>query len=95
MPIAMDQDGIDVLVSGSQKAFQIPTGLSFIALSEQAWKANETSKCPRYYLNVKKREANKRPNLFSSSVALIRALLVVLEDMTEKVSIVALVEATL
>src|SRR3990172_8780309 len=52
--IPMDKWGIDALVSGSQKAFMLPPGLAFIALSEKAWKAAEKSKCPRFYFDLKK-----------------------------------------
>ncbi|MEZ4871463.1 MAG: aminotransferase class V-fold PLP-dependent enzyme [Bdellovibrionales bacterium] len=34
----MDDWKIDVVVAGSQKAFMLPTGLSFVCLSEKAWK---------------------------------------------------------
>ena len=33
----MDEWGIDVMVTGSQKAFMLPAGLTFIAASERAW----------------------------------------------------------
>lgn len=33
----MDEWGIDVLITGSQKGFMSPPGISFIALSERAW----------------------------------------------------------
>src|SRR4051812_37336642 len=36
-PMPMDAWGIDCLVGGSQKAFMLPTGLSFIAFSQRAW----------------------------------------------------------
>ncbi|MCX7705699.1 MAG: alanine--glyoxylate aminotransferase family protein, partial [bacterium] len=45
---------IDVLVSGSQKALSLPPGLSFISVSEKAWKKINGSKLPKYYLDLKK-----------------------------------------
>lgn len=82
MPLPMDEWGLDVVVAGSQKAFALPTGLSFIALSERAWEANKTARCPRFYLDVKKeKEANdKGQTHFSSSVLLVRALQAVLRE---------------
>jgi len=50
----MDEWGVDVIVSGSQKAFMLPPGLSFIAMSKKAWKMSESSNIPKYYLNLKK-----------------------------------------
>ena len=34
----MDEWGIDVLISGSQKGFMIPPGLAFLTANEKAWK---------------------------------------------------------
>ncbi|MCI0602853.1 alanine--glyoxylate aminotransferase family protein [bacterium] len=45
--------GIDVLLSGSQKALMIPPGLSFLGLTENAWKRVESSKLPRYYFDLR------------------------------------------
>jgi aspartate aminotransferase-like enzyme len=36
--LPMDEWGIDVLISGSQKALMLPPGLAFAALSDKAWK---------------------------------------------------------
>lgn len=61
-PVPMDELGIDVLVSGSQKAFMLPPGLAFAALSEKAWKFMETAKCPRFYFDFKKERKNLKDN---------------------------------
>ena len=37
--IPMDRWGVDVLITGSQKALMLPPGLALIALSERAWAA--------------------------------------------------------
>ncbi|MDD3237007.1 MAG: alanine--glyoxylate aminotransferase family protein [Candidatus Gastranaerophilales bacterium] len=47
----MDEWGIDVLVSGSQKGFMIPPGLSFLAASPKAWALHEKCKHPSFYFN--------------------------------------------
>jgi aspartate aminotransferase-like enzyme len=74
--LPFDKWSIDVLVAGSQKAFSLPTGLSFVCLSEKAWKANESAKCPRYYFDLlKERQANEKgQTFFSSAVSHIRGL---------------------
>lgn len=54
IPMPMDEWGIDVLVSGSQKAFMLPPGLAFVALSEKAWRLTELAKLPRFYEDFKK-----------------------------------------
>lgn len=50
----MDEIGIDVMVTGSQKALMLPPGLALIALSEKAWAANAKSNLPRYYFDLAK-----------------------------------------
>jgi aspartate aminotransferase-like enzyme len=42
---------IDIAVSGSQKGFMLPPGLSFLALSNRAWQAHQQCKNPGYYFN--------------------------------------------
>jgi len=64
--IDMDNWGIDVVLTGSQKALMVPSGLSFISLSEKAWKATEKSDIPNFYFDLKKskkfQEVNQTPN---------------------------------
>ncbi len=55
---SMDEWGIDVMVTGSQKAFMLPAGLTFVAASEKAWKVIEENDQPRFYLNLKKYRDN-------------------------------------
>ncbi|QEY22193.1 alanine--glyoxylate aminotransferase family protein [Psychrobacillus sp. AK 1817] len=54
----MDEWGIDVMVTGSQKAFMLPAGLTFVAASEKAWKVIEENDQPRFYLSLKKYRDN-------------------------------------
>ncbi len=46
----MDEWGVDVVVSGSQKGFMLPTGLAIICVSPKAIEATKTSKFPRTFL---------------------------------------------
>jgi aspartate aminotransferase-like enzyme len=48
-----DLDGwdIDIAVSGSQKGFMLPPGLSFLALGDRAWEAHRACRNPGYYFN--------------------------------------------
>jgi len=68
----MDQWGIDVLVSGSQKALMLPPGLSFVALSDKAWKLVERSNLPKFYFDFKKefKSAQKNQNSFTPAISL-------------------------
>jgi len=50
--LPMDAWGLDVVVAGSQKAFMMPPGLAFIALSERAWRFHERATCPHFYFDL-------------------------------------------
>jgi aspartate aminotransferase-like enzyme len=52
-PLPMDEWGIDLLVTGSQKALMLPPGLSFLALSPRAQKARERGTIPTFYFDLK------------------------------------------
>ncbi|HEY2773741.1 MAG TPA: alanine--glyoxylate aminotransferase family protein [Candidatus Binatia bacterium] len=58
----MDATGIDVLVTGSQKALMLPPGLALIALSEKAWRASAKAKLPRYYFDLAKAKKSLEDN---------------------------------
>jgi aspartate aminotransferase-like enzyme len=79
--IKQDEWGIDVLISGSQKAFMLPPGLAFISLSEKAWKFAENSNLPKYYFDLKKERKNlkKGQTAYTPAVSLIIGLKKVLE----------------
>jgi aspartate aminotransferase-like enzyme len=76
MPLPMDAWGIDILIGGSQKAFMLPTGISFISLSKKAWRVAETASCPRYYFDLRKERTALKAGetYFSSPVTHLRAL---------------------
>src|SRR3954454_13815985 len=52
VPFEMDAWGADVVVTGSQKAWMSAPGLAMIAASPRAWTAMESSKTPRFYLDL-------------------------------------------
>jgi aspartate aminotransferase-like enzyme len=52
--LPMDAWGLDVVISGSQKAFMMPPGLSFLALSDRAQGFMKQATCPHYYFDLKK-----------------------------------------
>jgi aspartate aminotransferase-like enzyme len=55
LPFKMDQWGIDVAITGSQKALMLPPGLAFVALSERGWAAVEKNSAARdFYLDLRK-----------------------------------------
>ncbi len=52
--LQMDNWGVDVVVSCSQKGLMTPPGLAFAALSSRAWEVTERSDLPKYYLDYRK-----------------------------------------
>lgn len=80
-PLPMDAWHLDGVVAGSQKAFMLPTGMSFVAFSKKAEKYLDQARCPRYYFDLRKeKKANSSgETYYSSNVPLIRALDVVLQ----------------
>lgn len=85
-PLPFDELGIDVLVAGSQKAFMLPPGLSFAAMSEKAWKFGETSDLPKFYFDFKAalKNAGKNTTPWTPAVSLIRGLSRVLNMFREE-----------
>jgi aspartate aminotransferase-like enzyme len=53
VPFEMDAWGIDIVVTGSQKAWMAAPGLAMIAASPRAWTAMETATMPRVYLDLR------------------------------------------
>lgn len=80
-PLPMDEWKIDGLVAGSQKAFMLPTGLSFVSFSKKAWSFIEKSTSPRFYFDIRleKKSNSSGEAHFSSNVPTIRALDIVLK----------------
>lgn len=76
MELKMDEWGVDIVISGSQKGLMIPPGLAFIALSSKAWALAEHSKCPKYYFNLKKakKSAEKTDTPWTPAVTLVIGL---------------------
>ena len=58
MPLDIDGWGLDIVVGGSQKAFMIPPGISFMSISQKAWALNESAKLPRFYFDLKRELKN-------------------------------------
>ncbi len=85
-PLPMDEWGIDILVTGSQKALMLPPGLAFAALSDKAWKMVENSKLPKFYFDFKKELKNIKDNqtAYTPAVSLIIGLSQVLREMKKE-----------
>ncbi len=71
-----DAWSVDVCVSGSQKGLMLPPGLAFISVSKKAWDKVNSSKCPKYYLDLKsaKKALEKTDTPFTPAISLVIAL---------------------
>ncbi len=74
--LPIDEWGLDIVASGSQKGYMIPPGLGFVSVSPKAWEAYKTAKLPRFYLDlgVYSKAAAKNSNPFTPPVNLVMAL---------------------
>ena len=81
--VPIDDWGLDVVGSGSQKGYMIPPGLGFVAVSPKAWEAYEKAKLPKYYLDLKpyRKNAAKNTTPFTPPVNLIIGLQAALQMM--------------
>ena len=84
-----DFDGwnVDVAVAGSQKAFLIPPGLAFLAMSKKARQAAERSDIPKYYFDIKQAEKaleSKNETPYTPAIGLIIAANVSCRIIAEK-----------
>ena len=81
--VPMDEWGLDVIGSGSQKGYMMPPGLAFVAMSERAWEAYGRSDLPKFYLDLGKyrKSAQADSNPFTPAINLYFALEAALEMM--------------
>jgi aspartate aminotransferase-like enzyme len=82
----MDRWGIDILITGSQKALMLPPGLAFIALSAKAWKRVESATLPRFYFDLRRerKEQQKHTTAYTPAISLIYGLHEVLRMLQEE-----------
>jgi serine---pyruvate transaminase len=80
VPLETDAWGVDVVVSGSQKALMTPPGLAAVSVSASAWQRAHEATLPRYYFDwerVRKAQA-KLDAAFTPAVSLVGGLNVAL-----------------
>ena len=86
VPLQMDEWGLDVVVSGAQKALMTPPGLATAAVSERAWEQVARAALPRFYFDWERtRDAQaKLDSAFTPAVSLVVALDVALGLLLEQ-----------
>jgi aspartate aminotransferase-like enzyme len=82
LPIPMDELGIDVLLTGSQKALALPPGLALFAVSERAMDRAKTTTDRGYYFDFVEFAKNQEQDMTPSTpcISLIYALESKLDD---------------
>ncbi len=83
--IPTDQWGLDVVISGSQKALMLPPGLAFASIGPKAKKMMESSRCSKFYFSWAKELKTQGNNkgAFTSPVPLFLGLLDIFELIEE------------
>jgi len=73
----------DVTVTGSQKGWMVPPGMTFVSVSPEAWRAYEQAKMPRFYWDFAKAKsfAEKGQTPWTPAVSTMFALSVSLKMM--------------
>ena len=86
MNLPFDEWGLDVVVGGSQKAWRLPPGLSFAAVSDKAWAAVGRCTQPHYYFDWAKERKNvaKPSTAYTPAVSLIVGLRAVIREIREE-----------
>ncbi|MEC8294475.1 MAG: aminotransferase class V-fold PLP-dependent enzyme [Pseudomonadota bacterium] len=64
MDFRMEEWGVDVAVTGSQKGFMLPAGLAIVGFSPKAMVAIETAKLPRTFFDVRDMAAGYANNAY-------------------------------
>jgi serine---pyruvate transaminase len=76
VPLDMDDWGLDVVVSGAQKALMTPPGLATVAVADTAWARVAGATSPRFYFDWERTRAaqEKLDSAFTPAVSLVAAL---------------------
>ncbi len=82
----VDEWGLDIAISGSQKGWMAPPGLSFVSVSKKAWEAYARAKMPRFYWDFgqAKKYLEKDENPWTPAVSAIYALSIGLEMLVKE-----------
>ena len=86
VPVETDAWGLDVVVTGSQKALMTPPGLALVAVSDAAYGAADGAGAPRFYFDwARTRKAQQAVNAaFTPAVSLVAGLDVALGLILER-----------
>ncbi len=83
IPLRTDAWGCDIVITGSQKSWMSPPGVSMLSVSPRAWEAIESCICPRYYWDLQRARsyARKGQTPWTPAVSVLYALSAALQLM--------------
>jgi alanine-glyoxylate transaminase/serine-glyoxylate transaminase/serine-pyruvate transaminase len=86
MDFRMDEWGVDVAVTGSQKGFMLPAGLAIVGFSPKAIAAAETATLPRTFFDINDMQNGYNANAFpyTPPVGLMNGLKLSLETLLDE-----------
>ncbi|HUU49383.1 MAG TPA: alanine--glyoxylate aminotransferase family protein [Nitrospinota bacterium] len=84
--IPTDKWGLDVVITGSQKALMLPPGLAMVSVSKKAWEFYEKSDLPKFYFDLKKERDSlkKKQSAYTPAVSMIMGLKEALSDIKKE-----------
>ena len=84
--VPVDEWGIDVAVSGSQKGWMVPPGMTMISVSEAGWQAFAQAKMPRFYWDLGKARSmlEKGQTPWTPNISVVFAFQVALDMMLKE-----------
>jgi aspartate aminotransferase-like enzyme len=79
----VDDWGLDVVATGSQKGWMVPPGLAMVSVSARAWQAYEQATMPRFYFDLGKAKefAAKGQTPWTPAISIFYALDVALKQL--------------
>ncbi len=85
--LPVDELGLDVVITASQKGWMVPPGLAMVSVSPEAWKARESAKMPNFYWDFAKAKNmydEKKENPWTPAVSVVYGLTVALKMMLKE-----------
>lgn len=86
LPVKMDDWGVDVYVTGSQKALMLPPGLGFAAVNDRAWERIDSGRTPTLYNDLKayRKSLETFDAPYTPAISLVRAALCTLRGIKDR-----------
>ena len=86
MDFRLDEWGVDVAVTGSQKGFMLPAGLAIVGFSQGAWTPSKTATLPRTFFDIRDMTKGYAADAFpyTPAVGLMNGLLLATETLLKE-----------